>query len=443
VIGGEKMKHLLLICISLGTAQTACSGLLNSNSPESVTVKQNATTASSADKSSANVASVQFGIHSADKSFPKTQDSPPEYIDSLDWLAACRTVGCSIAHTGGHNLNWFVTRAQADTGRAYYVKGEDTRCWERLDWDSKSIQITYDNCWWTPGYKYSRYADGRWLARIWKPGDSIVTDHTVYGGNWDSCTDVPIGAGRQRVMTFLWRVKDYDWGPAGRLDTIAVRQSYPDQPFIREHYIYARGYGLIAWNYENDKNPAEFNSNVFNQVSNLKPVPSGTKCVEVEKVQPIASTTNPLPDKTTVATPPASNSTSPMATPQNAPSTSPTASSPACTLTTFNAGYQFVSNQPVYSCSKGHSLVFQADGNLVLYNTRTSSAIWSSATGQSGANVAVFQNDGNLVVYRNGTPLWNSNTGGKTGATMILQDDGNLVIRLQEQPLWSSMTGGK
>jgi hypothetical protein len=441
------MRHWQLVFFFLAIAQTSCSGTLHLNSTESVRVQPNSATTSSSKNSSSSVAAVQFGIHSANQSFPKTQDSPQEYIDSLDWLAACRTVGCSIAHTGGHNLNWFVTRAEADSGRAYYVKGEDSRCWERLDWDSKSIQITYDNCWWEPGYKYSRYADGRWLARIWKPGDSIVTDHTVYGGNWDSCTDVPIGAGRKRVMTFLWRVKDYDWGPAGRLDTIAVRQSYPDQPFIREHYIYARGYGLIAWNYENDKSPSEFKSNVFNQVSNIKPVPTGTKCVEVEKIQPLTTATttatNPLPVKTTTATPPASSSTGTLATAQNTASAPPAGNSPACTVTTLNAGYQFVFNQPVYSCSKGHSLVFQADGNLVLYNTRTMAALWSSATGQSAANSAVFQSDGNLVVYRNGTPLWNSNTGGRTGATLSLQDDGNLVISLQGQRLWSSMTGGK
>lgn len=420
---------------------SACSSSKNSNAVQTVgrPSKNTQSSANQSEQDKDNFAKfAQTTLNSSSASFPKTQDSPPEYIDSLDFVAACKSVGCSVAHTGGHNLHWYVTQAMGDAGRAYYVKGEDQRCWERLDWDGNSIQITYDNCWWTPGYKYSRYADGRWLARIWKPGDSITADHTVFGGNWDNCTDTAIGAGLKRTMTFLWRVKDFDWGPAGRLDTIAIRQSYPHQPFIREHYIYARGFGLIAWNYENDKNPSENNFNAFNLQSDAKPVPIGTKCVQVENVNPEAtkSAVPQIPSQQPAVPAPSSVAVTTATTTTSVPTAT-------CTVTSFTAGTIFVKDQPFYSCSKNYSLVFQQDGNLVLYNVTHKKAIWSSTTGMSKADQAIFQSDGNFVVYRTGVALWNSETGGRPGAQLFLQDDGNLVIRLSGTPLWSSMTAGQ
>ncbi len=397
---------------------------------------------------------VHIELKSSSPSFPKTQNSPPEYVDSLDFVAPCRSAGCSVAHTGGHNLHWYVTQSQGDAGRAYYVKGEDQRCWERLDWSGESIKVTYDNCWWTDGYKYSRYADGRWLARIWKPGDAIVADHQVFGGNWDSCTDTPIGGGQKRKMTFLWRVKDFDWGPAGRLDTIAIRQSYPHEPRIREHYIYARGYGLIAWNYEDDSDPSKYMFNIFNQASNVKPVPVGTQCVQVENLNPqkmVAPSARPesvvapviAPQMPASAAVPAQKTQSPFVAAQATPSPQPVSTATGCAPSVLPGGSNFTRNQPLYSCSKKYSFVFQQDGNLVLYNTETTKAVWSSSTGGTGADKAIFQSDGNLVVYRAGSAVWDSKTGGQSGAELVIQDDGQLVIRKQGRSLWTSASSSQ
>ena len=111
-------------------------------------------------------------------------DNQIERIDTLDWLLPCDQPGCSVAHIGaagdGHNLHFYLSErdARSDRGIAYHVKGADQRCWEQLAWDQDYISIPFDNCWWGyDPYRYTRYADGRWLKRWWAPGESFDTDH--------------------------------------------------------------------------------------------------------------------------------------------------------------------------------------------------------------------------------------------------------------------------
>lgn len=370
---------------------------------------------------------------SSSPSAPTTAGSPPEYIDSLDYVAPCRDAGCSVAHTdetGQTNIHWWVGSRTADRGTAYHVKGTDPRCWERLEWNADAIAIPYDNCWWTPGYQYSRYKDGRWLARIWKPGDAIEVDHTVYGGRWDACTDTAMGQGQTRVMTFVWRVKDYDWGPAGKLDTIAVRQSYPWEPRAREYYFYAKGYGLIGWSLENDAAPSENKAFAFNLGSTRRPIPVGTACVSVETPTPPAPTP---PASTPPASPPPA-STPPASDGQAAPSAP--APTPTCTL---RPGYVFSVGTAVYSCNRRYALVLQSDGNLVLYDVPVGVPLWwSLASGGTRATSASFQTDGNLVARSGSAPVFASNTGGMGADQLAIQDDGNVVIYRGSTPLWST-----
>ncbi|MFL5345014.1 MAG: hypothetical protein ACJ8AT_09475 [Hyalangium sp.] len=77
------------------------------------------------------------------------------------------------------------------------------------------------------------------------------------------------------------------------------------------------------------------------------------------------------------------------------------------------------------------SLVFQPDGNLVLYDiTGTSQQVaWASNTNGRGGTRLAFQGDGNLVIYTSANkPIWASNTNGQSIARLTLQKDGNLVI---------------
>jgi len=62
-------------------------------------------------------------------------------------------------------------------------------------------------------------------------------------------------------------------------------------------------------------------------------------------------------------------------------------------------------------------------------------------TSQDGRYVLIYQGDGNLVLYGNGTPLWHTGTHGTRPGYVMLQHDGNFVLYdASQRPLWS--TGG-
>lgn len=95
------------------------------------------------------------------------------------------------------------------------------------------------------------------------------------------------------------------------------------------------------------------------------------------------------------------------------------------------------------------ALVFQQDGNLVLYLQEgggvippTRQALWASNTNGGGGQRCPMQDDGNLVIYdgRN-NPVWASGTNGNPGAYGKMQDDGNFVIYDSgDNPLWATGT---
>lgn len=99
----------------------------------------------------------------------------------------------------------------------------------------------------------------------------------------------------------------------------------------------------------------------------------------------------------------------------------------------------FAKNKKYYSSNFDYYLIFQNDGNLVLYN-RNGSSRWASNTNRKGAS-AEFQQDGNLVVYnRSGKALFSTGTNTK-GNVLIVQEDGNLVIYdRRKKAVWSSET---
>ena len=62
-------------------------------------------------------------------------------------------------------------------------------------------------------------------------------------------------------------------------------------------------------------------------------------------------------------------------------------------------------------------------------------------TSQDGRYVLIYQGDGNLVLYGNGTSLWHTGTHGTSPGYVMLQHDGNFVLYdASQRPLWS--TGG-
>jgi hypothetical protein len=88
-------------------------------------------------------------------------------------------------------------------------------------------------------------------------------------------------------------------------------------------------------------------------------------------------------------------------------------------------------NQALFSANKRWELIYQSDGNLVLYDVSTSvpKARWNSHTYGASAGHSVMQSDGNFVVYNaENRPVWDSHTYGVHDVTCHVQDDGNFVL---------------
>jgi cytochrome c peroxidase len=86
-------------------------------------------------------------------------------------------------------------------------------------------------------------------------------------------------------------------------------------------------------------------------------------------------------------------------------------------------------NQYLQSANGEYRFNLQGDGNLVLRDQATGSALWSSKTnGQNGSKL-VMQGDGNLVLYTAAsTAVWSSVTNGSGATRFVVQGDGNAVI---------------
>lgn len=97
---------------------------------------------------------------------------------------------------------------------------------------------------------------------------------------------------------------------------------------------------------------------------------------------------------------------------------------------------------------QGLELIYQLDGNLVLYREDAPDLrrpLWSTKT--SGRScvvgcVARFQGDGNLVLYQHQTPYWASSTAGNRGAQLRLAArPPYLAIEARERTIWSAAEG--
>lgn len=97
-------------------------------------------------------------------------------------------------------------------------------------------------------------------------------------------------------------------------------------------------------------------------------------------------------------------------------------------------------NDKLVSANGKFTLLYQFDGNLVLY-AEDGAALWASNTNGSSVGRATFQADGNFVIYgANEVFVWNSGTV-SPGSILFMQDDGNLVIYDQNMnPIWATNT---
>ena len=107
------------------------------------------------------------------------------------------------------------------------------------------------------------------------------------------------------------------------------------------------------------------------------------------------------------------------------------------------AGQLMIPGQYLLSPNGLFALVFQADGNVVLYGSYYR-PLWSTDTSGSGAALLAMQASGDLVLSTAaGRQVWESATGGNSGSSMAVQNDGNVVVtNAAKVAEWSSSTGG-
>jgi hypothetical protein len=113
-----------------------------------------------------------------------------------------------------------------------------------------------------------------------------------------------------------------------------------------------------------------------------------------------------------------------------------TALTTARTSDVLQAGSRLAAGQSLVSPNARYRLLYQTDGNLVLYDDVERTPAWASHTGATPPGSTWLQGDGNLVIYDGqGVVRWASGT---TGASrLVVQNDGNLVLYdTAGRPVW-------
>lgn len=94
----------------------------------------------------------------------------------------------------------------------------------------------------------------------------------------------------------------------------------------------------------------------------------------------------------------------------------------------------------IYSGDGAYRLIYQQDGNLVVYRQSDGQPVWDSGTWGTFPGYLHMQGDGNLVIYDgNGQAIWHTATQGNSGAYAELGNDGVLrVYNSSNTVIWSS-----
>jgi hypothetical protein len=106
---------------------------------------------------------------------------------------------------------------------------------------------------------------------------------------------------------------------------------------------------------------------------------------------------------------------------------------------TLLAGGALHPGESLVSGNGQYELVYQMDGNLVVYGPTGQPGWWTGTDGTS-AGAVTMQSDGNLVITdASGAAIWSSGTGGHNGAFASLRDNGTFaVLTGGGEVLWAS-----
>lgn len=118
----------------------------------------------------------------------------------------------------------------------------------------------------------------------------------------------------------------------------------------------------------------------------------------------------------------------------------PYTSTPADILSATTGNTNFEMSKFYYSPDRNYFIVFQNDGNLVIYRDKGRVPVWNSETNGRGGNRCVLQKDGNLVIYSNDGAIWKTGTMGKNSPALRMMNGGTLVMYSTETNTvsWSS-----
>lgn len=101
-------------------------------------------------------------------------------------------------------------------------------------------------------------------------------------------------------------------------------------------------------------------------------------------------------------------------------------------------GARLLAGQSLWSGNGRYRLLYQDDGNLVLYDETARTAPWGSGTSGTTPGQVVVQLDGNLVIYdAQGAVRFATGTVNNPNAYLLVQNDGNVVLYAASgQPIW-------
>ena len=96
----------------------------------------------------------------------------------------------------------------------------------------------------------------------------------------------------------------------------------------------------------------------------------------------------------------------------------------------------------VTSPSGSFTLIYQNDGNLVVYRADGTPIWWTSTDGTNPGAVTVTPDGGVILSDASGSVLWSAGTDGHPGDALVMQDSGALqVVDVNGAVLWDSGSG--